>query len=142
MPHKAKIESLKERAFENEFQYTVSRSSGPGGQSVNKLNTKVMLRFDIPNSNLLSDEEKSRLLLFKSSRITIQGLLIISAETSRSQLKNKEIAIENFYTFLAKALYIPKKRKPTRPSKASKEKRLGQKKKLSEIKKQRRPPKF
>lgn len=142
MPSNTNIEAIKDRGFKKEFQFTVSRSGGPGGQSVNKLNTKVLLRFDIENSTLLSDEEKKRLLSAKSNLITANNELLISVETTRSQLRNKEIAIYYFYKFVIKALYIPKKRIPTKPSRVSKEKRLEQKKKLSEIKKQRRMPKI
>ncbi len=134
------IEVLKSRGFESEMKFSVSRSSGPGGQHVNKVNTRVELRFDVQNSLVLSDNEKSRILSFSSYHLTNSGELLIDAQTERSQYKNKVIAIEKFYLFLSKALYVPKKRKPSKPTRASKEKRLKQKKHLSAIKKQRKSP--
>jgi ribosome-associated protein len=100
----------------------------------------VELRFHIPDSELLSQEEKERLLEKLSSKITKEGELIITAESKRSQVKNKEIAVEKFYTTLEKALKKRKKRKPTKPTKAAKEKRLQKKKKRSDIKSKRKPP--
>lgn len=136
------IETLKSRGFEKEFSFRFSKSSGPGGQNVNKVNTKVELRFDIDNSLCLSEEEKQRIYSFASNRIIGGGTLLFTSQTSRSQLKNKLLVIEVFYTFLLRALHTQKKRKPGKPSRASKEKRLDKKKRISEIKKQRQQPKF
>lgn len=132
--------NIRNRPFEKEFRFNTSRSSGPGGQHANKVETSVELRFDIRNSELLSDEEKERLLKKLSTKITKEDELIITAETKRSQVKNKEIAIEKFYSTLEKALKKRKKRKPTKPTKAAKEKRLQKKKKRSDIKSKRKPP--
>lgn len=127
-------EELKIRGFEEELAFSASRSSGAGGQNVNKVNTKVELRFHIENSRFLTAEEKELILAKLSSQLTNDGFFIIVAQTERSQLKNKETAIDKFYTTLAKALTKRKKRKPTAPSKASMEKRLEGKRKQSEKK--------
>ncbi len=116
------------RDFSKEFEFFTSRSSGPGGQNVNKVSSKVELRFNVTNSAILTLEEKT-ILLFKLKNKIIAGdiLQIISQET-RSQLKNKEICIEKFYSLLEKALVPDKIRKKVKPSKAMKEQRLKQKK--------------
>ena len=134
------IDSLKHRNFETEFTFNTSRSSGPGGQNVNKVNTKVELRFHVLNSNLLSDEEKQKLITKLVNRINSDGELLVVSQSERSQLKNKEEAIERFYELVAKALKPVKKRKPTRPTKASVEERIKQKKQKSEIKNLRKKP--
>lgn len=112
------------RDFSNEFIITASRSSGAGGQNVNKVNTKVELRFHVSDSQLLTDPEKVIIHHKLVTKISIDGYLIIVSQTERSQLKNKKIAIEKFYVMIEKALTPRIKRKPTRPTKASKEKRL------------------
>lgn len=122
----------------NEITFNASRSSGAGGQNVNKVNTKVELRFPIVQSLELTEEEKELLRNKLRTRITEQDELIIVAQTERSQLKNKEIATEKFVTLLEKAFTPQKKRKPTRPTKASITKRLETKKKNSERKALRR----
>jgi ribosome-associated protein len=127
-------EELKTRGFENELIFSASRSSGAGGQNVNKVNTKVELRFRVEDSQLLTPEEKELIVSKLLSQITNEGFLIIVSQTDRSQLKNKESALEKFYNLLAKALTRRKKRKPTSPSKASKEKRLEGKRKNAEKK--------
>jgi ribosome-associated protein len=134
------IETLKSRNFESEFVFSTSRSGGPGGQHVNKTETKVELRFNIPCSDLLSPEEKAKLFLKLSSKISQEGELIITSSQTRSQLTNKEICIEKFYTWIADALKPIKKRRPTRMSRKAKEKRLTNKKKLSDKKTQRKKP--
>ena len=126
--------------FERELVFTSSRSSGPGGQHVNKVSTKVELRFHIPNSGLLNDEEKDILLIKLKNKINSEGELIIVSQDERSQLKNKEKVIEKFYELLQKALIPPKKRKPTKPSQASKEKRLEKKRIIANKKEKRKPP--
>lgn len=123
-----------------ELVFCTSRSSGPGGQNVNKVNTKVELRFDIPNSGVLSEEEKSIILVKLKSRINNDGILIITSQEERSQLKNKENTIEKFYALIIKALTPVKPRRRTRPTAASKLKRLTEKKKRGEKKSLRKPP--
>lgn len=121
----------------SEFQFLTSRSSGPGGQNVNKVNSKVELRFDIQNSILLSDEQKEILLVKLSTKISSEGILSIVSQRDRSQLANKEDATGKFYTLIARALKPVKRRKSTRPTKGSVEKRLTGKRIKSEIKQNR-----
>ncbi len=134
------IDHLKNRDFSNEFQFQASRSGGPGGQHVNTTSTKIELRFDIDASGLLSDDEKDRIKNKLKNRINNDGILVISSQTSRSQQANRERTIEKFYKLLNAALQPEKKRKPTMPSKAAKEKRLQEKKKRSEKKDARKKP--
>ena len=129
---------LNDRDFSPEFNFTASRSSGPGGQNVNKVSTKVELRFHILLSNLLTAEEKQTILEKLASKINIEGEIILVSQTERSQLKNREKVIEKFYKLLVKALTPVRKRKPTRPSRAAKEKRLEEKRILSEKKERRK----
>ena len=124
-------EELISRGFDDELIFNASRSSGAGGQNVNKVNTKVELRFKVDGSQLLTPEEKELLSAKLSSHISNEGFLIIVSQTERSQIKNKENATEKFYELLAKALTKRKKRKPTSPTKVSKEKRLEGKRKQS-----------
>lgn len=122
------------RNFASEFTFATSRSSGAGGQNVNKVNTKVELRFSIPDSQLLRDSEKDILVEKIGSRLTLSQELIIVSQEERTQLKNKAICVIKFYELLQKSLTPIKKRKPTKPTRASKEKRLDQKKARSEKK--------
>jgi ribosome-associated protein len=131
------IDVLSGRDFSREFIFSASRSRGPGGQNVNKVSTKVELRFDVPNSIILTEEEKEILLIRLQKKITAEGFLIITSQSERSQLKNKEKTIEKFYSLLKKSLTPVKKRKPTKPNAAAKEKRLEEKK-LNAEKKERR----
>jgi ribosome-associated protein len=119
-----KEDILSGRDFSREFLFSASRSSGPGGQNVNKVSTKVELRFDIPHSILLKEEEKEILLIQLQKKINSEGILIIVSQSERSQLKNKEKTIEKFYALLKKSLTLKKKRKPTKPNAAAKEKRM------------------
>ena len=134
------INKITRENFESELIFNTSRSSGPGGQHVNKVNTKVELRFNIPDSELFSEEEKTILLQKLKNKINKDGELIIVSQEDRSQYKNKEAAIEKFLDMLMKALTPTKKRKPSRPTRASKEKRLVEKKLVSEKKIQRKKP--
>jgi len=128
-------EDLNTRNFEKEFVFTTSRSSGPGGQNINKVNTKVELRFSIINSLLLSDSEKELVIRKLKNKINKDGELILSAQSERTQVMNKKVVIENFYKIVSKALTIPARRRSTRPTIASRIKRLEKKKKHSIIKK-------
>ncbi len=114
--------------FSTEFIFQTSRSSGPGGQSVNKTETKVELRFNVENSILLNDEEKALILLRLKNKINNEGYLIITAQESRSQLFNKQIVEERFYEIIHKALKKHTKRIATKPSASSNKKRLITKK--------------
>jgi ribosome-associated protein len=121
----------------SEFQFLTSRSSGPGGQNVNKVNSKVELRFDIQNSILLSDEQKEILQVKLATKISSEGILSIVSQIDRSQLANKEDAIRKFYLLITKALTPVKRRKRTKPTLTSVEKRLTGKRIKSEIKQNR-----
>jgi ribosome-associated protein len=122
----------------SEFVFKTSRSGGKGGQNVNKVSTKVLIEFSIPDSYLLSEEEKTILLEKLSDRLTKDGVLQIVAQEERSQLANKEIALKKLYATLNKCFIVKKKRKATKASKSSVEKRLQSKKRTSEIKKMRK----
>jgi ribosome-associated protein len=130
--------SLTELFLEKEASLKATRSGGAGGQHVNKVSSKIELTFDIPNSKLLSDEQKNILLEKLSSRLTTDGVLRITEDGDRSQHENREKAIAKFYSVLEIALKPVKKRKKTRVPKGVKEKRLLGKKIKSEKKKLRR----
>ena len=123
--------------FESELVFRTSRSSGSGGQHVNKVETKVDLHFDVLNSSLLSEKQKRKILDKLKNRINKKGILHISSESERSQLANKKKVIARFYELLKECWKEQKKRVPTKPSRASKEKRLRKKKEQS-VKKVRR----
>jgi ribosome-associated protein len=123
-----------QKNFTKEFQFKTSRSGGPGGQNVNKTETKVELIFDVQNSALLSVEEKELINKNLASRIADDGMLHLSRSSERSQLRNKERVIEKFYELLEKALTPKKKRLPVKISKGQKEKRIKSKKLRGEIK--------
>ena len=117
--------------IENEFKFSTSRSGGPGGQSVNKVNTKVTLRWDVKNSISIDDEQRLKIMKYLAKVINIDGEVVMTAQTNRSQLQNKEEVISKLETLLTKAFMERKTRKATRPTKASKLKRLDDKKKQS-----------
>jgi ribosome-associated protein len=125
-----------------ELQFKAVRSSGAGGQNVNKVSSKVMLSFDVKNSRALTDEEKALLTSKLASKLTSEQVLILSCDEDRSQLKNKTIVTKRFLELLKTALIVPKRRKPTQIPRAVIEKRIKAKRNLSEIKQNRRKPKF
>jgi len=125
-----------------EVWFRYSRSGGPGGQNVNKLETKVELLFDVMNSSVLSGEEKTRVVAAEKNRIGSDGVLRIVSNESRSQYSNRETAVERFVEIVGRALRRKKKRRKTAVSAASREKRLEGKKNRSRIKKLRSRPEY
>lgn len=126
---------------ERELHFEYIRASGPGGQNVNKVATAVQMRFDIANSALASDI-KGRLLRLAGNRVTADGVLMIEAKHFRTQEQNREDATQRFVDLIRRALIKPKPRKKTKPSAASKERRLKSKKVKGEIKKIRQSKSF
>ena len=126
--------------LEKEIQLDYIRSPGPGGQNVNKLATAVQLRFDVSGSSNLTSEIKTRLLKLAGSRATGTGEIVITAHRFRSQEKNREDAIERLVTLIHRAEYKPATRHPTRPTRASRERRLAMKRNRSNTKKNRQTP--
>jgi ribosome-associated protein len=122
----------------SEIEFQTSRSGGPGGQNVNKVETRVELRFDLSHSSAFHDATKLKLLAKLSSLLTKEGILCISSQESRSQWQNKQLAIEKFVELLRRALKPSKKRIKTKPSRAARQKRLEHKRQHGEIKRQRR----
>jgi len=128
------------KQIHSELQFKAVRSSGAGGQHVNKVSTKVELAFDVAASQGLSAVEKERLLLKLKSRLTKDGVLQLHCDESRSQHKNRDLVVKRFFDLLKNALIVPKKRKPTKPTRSSVEKRLKSKKQAAEKKSQRKKP--
>ena len=122
---------------EHELEITTSRSGGPGGQHVNKTDTRITVRWNVIKTTALTDMQKERVLQNLHSRLTHDGDLIINNSASRSQQQNKEAALERLATEVRKALYVPKKRMAKRVSRAAKEVRLAGKSHHSDIKKMR-----
>ena len=125
-----------------ELEYKAVRSSGPGGQHVNKTASKVEVSFHIENSKALSEEEKEQILFQLSNKITSEGFLKLNSSETRSQHQNKELVTQRLINLIETNRKKPKPRKKTKPSRASKEKRLTNKKEHSIKKGNRKPPKI
>ena len=125
---------------EGELSWEFVRSSGPGGQRVNKVATAVQLRFDVLHSPSIPAEVKGRLLEIGGKRVTEEGILIINARRYRSQERNRQDALERLITLIGEAAEVPKHRRPTKPSEAAKSRRREEKRRQSAKKRLRKPP--
>jgi ribosome-associated protein len=131
-------EELKSRNLESEFIFSTSRSSGPGGQNVNKVSTKVELRFNLLLTAAFSEKEKDLIFIRLKNKINKESEIILVSQSERTQLMNKEAVTDKFYNIVSKALTIQKKRRSTRPTMSSKIKRLEGKRSRGKIKKLRK----
>lgn len=125
---------MKTEVIISELNFKAVRSSGAGGQHVNKVSSKIVLIFDVATSQGLNEDEKILLQTKLKTKISQENLLILTCDEDRSQFKNKKIIIKRFFEMLEKALVLPKVRKATKISKGANEKRIQEKKKASEIK--------
>lgn len=133
---------MNKEIINNELEFKAVRSSGAGGQHVNKVSSKVELTFDVKTSKGLTSEEKQLLHKNLANKLTKEEQLILTCQESRSQHRNKELIIERFFNLIEKALIVPKVRKKSKPSKLARQKRLDAKKRLSEKKNNRKKINF
>lgn len=124
----------------SELDVRVSRASGAGGQHVNKTSSRVEIFWNVASSRALTDDQRARLLDKLSSRLTTEGSIRVVASDMRSQSRNRDLAEERLTELVRRALIVPRKRKPTKPTRAAKEARLETKKRHSNKKRQRRGP--
>lgn len=122
----------------SELEYRATRSGGPGGQHVNTSSTRIELLWDLSGSEAITDEQRDRLRAKLVSRLDADGRIRVVASAHRSQRQNRREADDRLAALIKYALHVPKKRRPTKPTRAAKEKRLAQKKRRSEIKRDRR----
>lgn len=125
---------------EAELDWTAVRSGGPGGQNVNKVATKVELRFDAASSSVLSDAVRARLLRLARGRLDADGRIVITCDETRSQRRNLELARERLAALVGRALVAPKPRRKTKPSKAAQQRRVEEKRKVGARKRERAAP--
>lgn len=123
-----------------ELEFSVSRSGGPGGQHVNKTSTRVTLSWDISRSQAISEQQRERLLLKLEHRITQEHQLQVHVDETRSQYRNRELALQRLAEIVVAALHVPKPRKKTKPSRSSQKKRLDKKTQRGQIKQARKKP--
>ena len=123
----------------SELRFRFARSSGPGGQHVNRSATQVELLFDVASSPSLDEVQRQRVLTKLQSRIDKEGVLHLVSQETRSQLRNREEVVERFRELMREALHVPKSRRPTRPTRAARERRLEEKRRRGEAKRGRRP---
>jgi ribosome-associated protein len=133
---------MKTNQLLTELQFKAVRSSGAGGQNVNKVSSKVVLTFNVNASVAFSPEEKELLFQKLEHKLSTENLLIITCDEDRSQLKNKTIVTKRFLELINQSLKVPKKRKTTKIPRSAIEKRIKSKRNLSEIKQSRRKPQF
>lgn len=126
----------------SELHFKAVKSSGPGGQNVNKVSSKVVLNFDLNNSHALTEEEKKVIAAKLATKLTSENILILNCDEDRSQLKNKSIITKRFIELIENALIVAKKRKATKIPRSIIEKRIKEKRKNSEIKANRKKPEF
>lgn len=125
---------------QSELEFSVSRSGGPGGQHVNKTSTRVTLSWDISRSQAISEQQRERLLLKLEHRVTQEHQLQVHVDETRSQYRNRELALQRLAEIVVAALHVPKPRKKTKPSRSSQKKRMDKKTQRGQIKQARKKP--
>jgi ribosome-associated protein len=125
---------------ETEFEWSFARSGGPGGQNVNKVASKAVLRWDVTQSPSVPPDVRERFCVHNRGRITTDGVFVVSSERTRSQLLNRQDCLDILCSLLLAATKVPRRRKKTRPTRGSKERRLADKKQRARAKAQRRRP--
>jgi ribosome-associated protein len=125
---------------ETEFEWSFARSGGPGGQNVNKVASKAVLRWDVTNTPSVPEDVKERFCAQNRGRMTVDGEFVVSSERTRSQLLNRQDCLDILAGLLLTATKVPRRRKKTRPTRGSKERRLEAKKQRASTKAQRRGP--
>jgi len=133
---------MNKEAIINELDFKAVRSSGAGGQNVNKVSSKIVLSFNVPVSQALSEDEKELALVRLSSRLTNDNVLILQCDEDRSQLRNKDIVIKRFLQLMEHSLRIEKERKPTKVPRGVIRKRIEGKRRQADKKQSRRKPDF
>lgn len=128
------------RIPEEEFTWTFVRSGGPGGQNVNKVASKAVLHWDLTASPSVPEEVKARLRTLQRRRVTKEGVLVLSSQRFRDQDRNRQDCVEKLAEMLRAASVVPKKRRPSKPSRAARERRLQDKRKRADVKRGRRTP--